>query len=348
MPKGDGATPAEKEDKPADTEAGEDQPESTGIKKPGAKKESDDGKTDKPENNESDEGTEGDEPSDDKDGKTGEAADDEPGIAPEVRTKIEGELDKPEGAEDLTGFSPREKGVFWELRKERLKRQRAEQETDELRFEKLKTELKKEVAPEAEPDEEADPFAGKEDDDLLTVAEVKAALKKLKAPAEKPKGPAPKPLMSPDEIRVHKVEANTLLERKGIKDFYDVIDYAETAFGQDPDIAHYLRVVKAKGNNVALAAYHMIKGSAKWPAIEAAIAKSKGGKIPDGNKERAKKIEDNTKKIRTTGGGGNAPAPSDEYTFAEIEAMTPRDFGRLPKKTRDAILEKFGSNPNVG
>lgn len=339
MPKGESDVPARTDEKPEEKKEEALVGGSTGIKKPGSKKD-EDGETDKADKQGSDE--EAEDTSDEKDGKADAAADDKSELTSDMRTRLQRELEKPEGAEDLADFSNRERGVFWELRKERLKRQRAEQEADELKFERMKKELTK-PAP-VEDDEEADPFKDRDEDDLLTVADVKKLLSKRSKEEPKPKQTAP--LMTPEEIRIHKVEADSILARKGIKDFYDVIDLADKVLDGDIEAANYLREVKRKGNNVALAAYHLIKGSDKYETI-AAKTEQAPGKVSDVNKKRAEKIEANNNKIRTTGGGGNPPAPADEYSIGEIAAMPPSEFGKLPKKTRDAIMLKFGSNPNV-
>jgi hypothetical protein len=333
---------------PAEDPEPEENKTPSGIKKPGRKK-SEQREPEPPEDKGDD--TETEVPSDKKEDKPAETAEGAPAKPAEkpadLSTKIEEELAKPEGAEDLKGFSERERGIFWELRKERLKRQILEKDNDELRFERMKREKAAEppAPPAHEPVKVTDPLADREDDDLLTVADAKKLLTSI------PKEPAPayKPLMTPEEVRTQKVEAELILTKQGVSDFLEVLDYADIAIGTDPGAAAYLRKVKENGRNVALAAYNLIKSSPRWSVIEKDIAERKGKQAPqkpsDENRKRAEKIEENEGKVRTTGGGGNPPV-SDEFTLEEIRSMSPKEFGQLPAKTRKAILERFGSGPN--
>jgi hypothetical protein len=317
----------------------------SGIKKEkSAEEESEPGKPAAPEKKAADEAEES--PSEKKEAKAADGKSPEKDeITAEVRKKLEKELEKPEGHEDLSGYSPKEVGLFFDLRKQRARAQRAEEENELLKFERMQGQLKEKEKPAEKLAQEEDPFAGRDDDDILTVADVKKLLGARKeAPAAKGDGEIT--TMTQLLIQNQKLEARITLKEKGISDMDEVIDYAQDILGGDPDAKEYLTRVAAKKGNVVLATYNLIKASPKWPDVEKAVRTAKGEKIPAENQERARKLEENEKKVRTTGAGGGGATNSDEYTVGEILSMSTDDFGKLPKAKRRAIMEKYGSTPN--
>lgn len=274
---------------------------------------------------------------------------------PEQRRElINAELEKPDDKVDLSKFTPVEIGLYWDLKKTRRKNQALDAENRDLRFKDVQRRLKERGKPAAEEPpaeevEEEDPLAGREDEDLLTVADVK----KLLGGKGKPGRQAPPPLISATELRLQRVEANTKLKDKGITDFNEVVDLAQEALEGDEDARLELQETALNGGNIAEKTYYLIKGSKKWPEIEKRLkpaAKPGDKKPPVASAEdlaRAKKLKDNAGKTRTTGAPSGGGAQPGEFTVEEVAAMSPAEFGRLPKKTQDAILWKFGSTPNL-
>lgn len=301
----------------------------------------------------------------DEEPEEGEDAGDEPAEGSAKKTPeqkkalVEAELAKPDDQQDLSKFKddPVLLGLYWDLKKQRRKNQKLEQENRELKFADLKRALKEnaEEAAEGEEDEEEDPLAGREDDDILTVADVKKLLAKKPAPKEKKPAEgegAAKPIVTAAQIRTQSVEADARLKAKGVTDFTEVSSYAEYALAGDLEAQEELRDTALAGGNVAEKTYWLVRGSKKWPAIQKALAgeggeKKTGAKKPSSeNLSRAERIQQNGKKIKTTGAGGGGAVPVGEYSVEQIAAMSPKDFGKLPKATQDAILLKFGSEPN--
>lgn len=284
---------------------------------------------------------------------------------PEERQKlIEAELVKPEAEQDLSKFSDSEIGTYWDLRRERKRRQKAEEENEVLKIERIADRLKKELAPEPKKEEEADPLAfldGKADDDILTVAEAKQLAKALKAkPAAKKEDepakeePKPKMLRTVEQVQVESKEADTRLKAKGIDDFYEVTDFAADVLKDDEDARDILRETAKAGGNTAEKTYWIIRGSKAWPQIKKAIEtqrekvkKPEKKEVPSDNERRAKRLEENDGKIKTTGAGTGAAGEVGEYSNEEIAAMSIDDIKKLPKETRKLILKKFGSEPNL-
>ena len=284
---------------------------------------------------------------------------------PEQRkTLIEKEIDKPEGQEDLTKFTPTEIGLYWDLKKARKKNQALAEQNEVLRVEqvvkRLQDEKEKKSDGEAATEEEAaDPeklFEGRDADDLLTIKEAKEILKKL-APKKpvKQEAPVQTGLLPRWVLQAQNAEADGKLRSKGITDFFEVIDHTITALGDDKDAKTILAETASNGGNVSERVYWLIKGSPKWAEIEKTIKADKekaekpaGTKAPSKeNEDRARRIEEADGKIKTTGAGSGAAADTGEYSSEEVASMTIQDIQKLPRETRQAILRKFGSNPNL-
>lgn len=268
----------------------------------------------------------------------------------ERRKLIDAELEKPEGEENLAQFTDTEIGLYWDLKKARKKNQRVEQENRELRFEKTQERLKKAKEKPAEEAEE-DPLKDRSDDDVVTVGEIrKLFAKKQESTGTESEGVV---LRTREEIRVESTEAENKLLKQGVKDFSDVIGFAEAALKGDKDAQRILAETAIDGGNVAEKTYWLIRGSKAWPKIKKQIedeaARATGTKKePDPNNvARGKRIEKNAAKTRTTGAGATGGGTTaGEYTIKEILDMRPEQFGKLSKEKQEAILQKFGSDPN--
>jgi hypothetical protein len=280
------------------------------------------------------------------------------------RALIDAELEKSEDQADLSQFTEVELGLYFDLRRQRRRNQRIEQENRNLRLGRIKDRMKKpaEKPADEEPAAEEDPLKDRPEDDLVTVGEMRRLL------AKKPKGAeksdegtetAPEILMTSEDVRIDRVEAENELLKKGIDDFSDVIEFAEAALKDDPNARNELVETCRSGGNVAKKTYYLIKASKHWPGIKKQLEAEKArvsGKAPEkkpaekttaeDNAARAKRIEKNAGKTKTTGPGGAGSPGTDEYTVEEIRRMSDREFARLPKKTQDAILRKYGSEPN--
>ena len=267
-------------------------------------------------------------------------------VSTDRRALIEAELNKPDNLVDLSKFnSPIELGLYWDLRKARTKNNRLQEENETLRIEKIVKEIQSKPKEEVK---KVDPFEGREDEDILTVADVK----KILAGREETKQ-APPPLRTIDQLRVEKVEAESRLRSKGINDFYDVVDFAEQVLGKDQEAIAILQDTAKSGGNVAEKTYWLIKGHPAWSEVEKVITEENRRKItsskpiPKENTERAERIEKNESKVKTTGAGSGSSAVAKEFTVAEIANLTADEVRRMPKETRQAILKKFGSAPNA-
>lgn len=333
----------------------------TGIKKPAEKKEGEKEETaaspkaeeKKPEASPSD-----------KPGDTAAAKD----IPADAQKRLDTELAKPEGQEDLVGFTDRERAYFFEMRRSRTRAQEAERALDVLKFKTIQDALKKEEKP-AEviaAVEEVDPFADKEADDILTVEEARKLLADAKtkakpaapakakeeAPAkeEAAKQPSPEVMMASRAIAItHQLQAERILEKKGVTDFNEVLENGISVLVGDKEAESYIIKVRDNGGNVALASYNLIKASKRWPEVEAKLKVLKPAPTKEAeakaNAERAERIEKNDGKVKTTGAGGGG-AETGEYSLEEFLAMSPKEFGSLPARVRKSVMDKYASHPN--
>lgn len=281
-------------------------------------------------------------------------------VAVEERRKlIEAEVDKPRERQNLKQFTPTELSIFWELKKSKQKNQVLRDELEVAHIENIVTNLRNKEKEKEKPKEEAPPqedaldlLKDKDDGDILTVAEAKELIRVLKQPAPVKKEESTQPLRTADQIRLERVEASSVLASQGVTDFHEVIDFAETALKDDKEAISLLKETAREGGNTVEQTYWLIKGSKAWPTIEKYIADQKAkpkAEQPAGSAEaikRGQKIVENEQKIRTIGGGGGAPPSAEEFSIAEISRMTHQDIRKLPKATREKILQKYGSEPN--
>lgn len=274
----------------------------------------------------------------------------------ERKKLIEEEAEKPLDEADIKDYSPTERALFFELRKERRKRQDSQRDADTLRFQRAKEEAAEKLEREqeaarakAEAEAEIDPFEGMEDDDLLTAGQIKKIL------AGKGKKQESTPAANLEGERLSKLQSRVwVLEAQSkAPDALLICEIGEQVVDLLGDKIAEAEVsdVVAKGGNPVIATVNYLRAHPKWPEIEAKIAeRSKAASgTPEAkakeaeartNKERAERIEANKRKPTTTGSGGGAPA-SGEYTIQELLEMPDEKFAQLPKSQRDRILETF-------
>jgi hypothetical protein len=271
----------------------------------------------------------------------------------ESKDKVEAELAKPDDAQDLSKFNENETALYWELKRERRSRQKAESERDLLRLDKAREAKKTEEAKET-PDEIEDMLKDRDDDDFLSIAETKKLLASLKkAPAQQEQAQD-----QGDPIRQGYIKMCDDTARATLTDYDDVMECTEI---MESNPIYKVEIAKAvqEGKNPAIVAYHLIKGDPDFPKTlpiaQARIAargdKPKAAAKPKVDPEKAKKakeaeakIEKNQTKVKTSGhyGSGTPDGGSGELTEQEVLDMSDAEFAALPKKTRDSLLKKFG------
>lgn len=274
----------------------------------------------------------------------------------ERKKEIEADAEKPIDQVDIEKYTPRERGLFFEARKERKKRQDVELERDTLKFQRAKDDAKALVEREraeaearAKEEAENDPFKGMEDDDLLTAGQ----LKKLLATRKQTETGKESPELQKERLRAVNLQSEVWIMRaqSKIPDAVEICNVGGPLLDLENDKVARAEVedAVAKGGNPVIATVNYIKAHPKWPEIEAKLKaktvltedEKKKAEADKTNKERAERIEANKKKPVTTGSGGGAPA-SGEYSIQEILDMPDAEYQKLPKAQREKILETLG------
>lgn len=279
--------------------------------------------------------------------------------------KLEKELAKPEGQEDLKSFTDREKAYFHQMRRDRKSKQKTEAERDAALFREVKT--KKELEDLKKPKvEEVDPIAElkkKDQTDYMTVADVLKIVESVKTkpavkeePAKEPTGPDPRTL------RILKMEEQEARNAHP-EDFEAVMELTEEIINTSQ--AHLIEVAKAlhAGENPVLKAYDLIKADPEFaklfPVAQTRVLARKTAKEPEKKKEPEKPIEktaeekakeekalaaqkaleENKGKKLTTGNiETSSSGADDDAGLAEYAKLSDVEFAKLPKATRNKVL----------
>lgn len=275
--------------------------------------------------------------------------------------RIERELAKPEGKEDLTGFTKREKAYYSQMRRDRKRRQDAEARADVLEREVLKMKNPPPPPP--------DPLEGVGDEDVLTGKELRERLKKMPPAAKlEPEPTAPKV----DGRQKRYLELCEKEAREARQDFDEVMELADELIATDSEALKDIGRKVDDGENPAIAMYEAIKkhkdfenlfpaaqtrvAARKTPAASAAPASHSAPAAPAtpavdpaklNDAQRAQEaLEVNGKKTKTTAHVSSREGkPSAELSIEEIAKMSDLEFARLPKATRDRFLREYGSEP---
>jgi hypothetical protein len=281
--------------------------------------------------------------------------------------KLERELVKPDGKEDLKDFSVREKAYFHSMKRDRKERQKAETERDVAKFELSK--VKKPV--EKKEEEEVDPLADldkKDPTDFMTVAEVKKLMQAVtKAPAKKEEEAKPTSIMAAPGAKRY-LEMCDKEARGAHEDYEKVLTLAPEIIEGNTGYQAQLADALMKGENPAETMYSLIKNDPEFEKllpIAEARAKAKGAQnlekkekkeeppkpvktdadlAKEKDAEAAQEaLEKNSNKRKTTGHQDSSDTfEGTDRTAEEIQKMTDLEFARLPKKTRQKYLELYG------
>ena len=142
------------------------------------------------------------------------------------------------------------------------------------------------------------------------------------------------------------------------RDFDEVIECAEEILPESQEYQQEIADTIIRGGNPALTMYHIIKSDPKFKEIlpkAQTRLKRRGLKTSDdvanekeeaSKKEAAKKtqqkIEENTKKEKTSGAQAGAGEGEPLETLDEFLKLTDDEFAKLPTKKRQQLLQKYG------
>lgn len=278
--------------------------------------------------------------------------------------KLERELAKEEGKEDLKDFSPTEKAYYHQMRRDRKQRQKAEKELEEARFANMQLKMAKDK-PVVEEVEEEDIFKDRPLDDLLTVEDMKKYLAKEK----KPKKEEPvveikqeSQLNTADPLTKKFLDLCEKEAKSSYSDYEEVVELSKEIISNNSSYLEDLARCMQKGDNPAIRMYEIIKSDAEFvnlfPVAQTRVKARKGitdkpahAETIDVEKEKKAKevqtaLENNKAKTKTSAhAAGTEDTQSGELVEDEIAIMVrtnPKAFWKLPKKQRDMILKKYG------
>ncbi len=267
--------------------------------------------------------------------------------------KVEKELAKPEGQEDLTDLSEREKGLYYALKAERKKRQTAEEDRDAALFVNVKTKKAAEAkaaAVKEEAESEVDIKLEGEDEDFITVKEAKKivdALKK-KSKAKTDTGDVDEVAKENREtaLRIAEMSARDVVEarvaggQKDLPDYDTTMKIGEMIVESNPEYQKEIYKAYRQGRNPALVTYDLVRKDPKFATLygKKDEAKPADDKAKTG-KENLKKIEENLIKPKTSGAQGGGSAETLEgYTLEGLLKMSISEFRKVPKHIREKFL----------
>lgn len=278
--------------------------------------------------------------------------------------RLETELAKPDGQENLEGLTKREVAYFWSMRRDRRARQKAEEERDAARFREIQHK-NQEAADKTKEVVEEDPLKElkeKDQEDFMTVADAIKILEKALKPASKKEEPEGKAV---DPVQLKYLEFCDKEARSAHPEDYEaVMELApEIVNSNDTYVKEIIQAI-ARRENPAEKTYQLIKQdpefSKLFPAAETKVKARKAAekkpetKTPEEieKEKRAQEVQDtlekNKDKTKTTGhaggegGGAEESGKIDGYSVEDIMKMSDLTFAKLPKKTREKFLQQYG------
>ncbi len=285
----------------------------------------------------------------------------EPAVKDDHMARLQAELAKPDGQENLKGWTTAETAYFWEMKRERKRAQEAQAEADVLKREKLqRQQADKKAKDEAAAKEVTDVLKDKDPEDTVKVKDIQKILEGQKKTAKDTDAAPARPHI-PKALIESKLRSDDKIAREEIGEDYDVtVECADEIISNNPAYLEQMQNALLKGENTARLAYTLIKSDPEYakvlPIAQARLtAAGLGKKTSEGKKTPGEKepdtealaaqqaLEDNGKKSKTSAHTTSEEAtPAKTYgghTADQLMNMSDREFSRVEKKYRDAFLK---------
>jgi hypothetical protein len=286
------------------------------------------------------------------------------------QVKLNRELEKPDANVDVKDFTPKEKGYFWEMRRERKARQKAEEELSMLKFNKIKDDTAKKLA-EDKKVEDVDPFADRDENEPITIADAKKMMADRKKPQVTPETPQlfGVDIGSPAMQSYFKMCDKEARDEYG-SDYDEVMECASDILIKNPTYQRQVGEGIMKGENTAKTIYNLMKGDPEFTKTlpiararlrargvktseDTASADTKGNEQPPAPKkalDAQKKLEESKDKPKTSAHAGGEEADNSKsytdgkksFTTDELLALSDFQFARVPKKIREQFMSDMG------
>lgn len=248
----------------------------------------------------------------------------------------EEEIDPEDEAELVKGYNDNEKSLYWRAKKERLKRQAAQRDSEHTRIKLSAAEreinlLKKkndttDDAVEGDDNEESD------DARVMTVGEFKKML------ADQKKGQQEQNKQA--EETISRLEGQEAEFKADHPDFDDVMDLAKQMMDKKPSLRKMLLLAGADpSENAAEIAYDIGR---MHPDYQTGGAKKQVEKpAPKTQVDRAIKNADRRQSSAAVSAGGTKRIVSeDDLTVEDAARLSTEQYGRLQRKTRDRLMKE--------
>lgn len=246
----------------------------------------------------------------------------------------EEDLDPEEEQKLIKAYNDNEKSLYWKAKKERLKRQDAQRESEHTKIKLAATQRELDALKKgSKKDDDSEEEENVEDDDerVMTVGEYKKMLAKQKEEREGQNVKAQETLN-----RLEKQEAQFKIDNE---DFDQVADLAREMMDEYPAFAEeMLRAAADPTKNACEVVYRIGRLNPKY---------RKGGSktVDEGGIESKSKIDKAIKNAdkrqssaAVTGGGTKKIVSEDDLTVEDASKLSQSDYSRLSKKTRDRLL----------
>lgn len=253
----------------------------------------------------------------------------------DVKTETEEELSPEKENEIVRDFNANEKKLYWERKKERVKRQEAQREKEltaiQLAAAKREIELLKTGQPKSvEDSQEAKEQEVDEDDErIMTVGEFKRMQKSKADEAEKVNAQA--------QSIIKRVEVQEVEAKAKYADYDEVTKLAAEMIKTNKSYARVLaQAANDPDENVAEVAYNIGRLHPNYGKTAKAEPKAETKQI-----DRAiKNSEKRTTSASVSGGGGKSSVAEGDLTVEDVANMSAIQYGKLSKETRDRILRE--------
>lgn len=253
----------------------------------------------------------------------------------DVKTETEEELSPEKENEIVRDFNANEKKLYWERKKERVKRQEAQREKEltaiQLAAAKREIELLKTGQPKSvEDSQEAKEQEVDEDDErIMTVGEFKRMQKSKADEAEKVNAQA--------QSIIKRVEVQEVEAKAKYADYDEVTKLAAEMIKTNKSYARVLaQAANDPDENVAEVAYNIGRLHPKYGKTAKAEPKAETKQIDRAIKNSEKRVTS----ASVSGGGGKSSVAEGDLTVEDVANMSAIQYGKLSKETRDRILRE--------
>ena len=241
----------------------------------------------------------------------------------------------PEKEESIVkNFNANEKKLYWERKKERIKRQEAQREKEltaiqlsaaKREIELLKTSNPKSVEESKEETQEVD----EDDERIMTVGEFKRMQKAKAEEAEKVNAQA--------QSIIKRVEVQEVEAKAKYADYDEVTKLAAEMIKTNKSYARVLaQAANDPDENVAEVAYNIGRLHPKYGKTAKAEPKAETKQIDRAIKNSEKRVTS----ASVSGGGGKSAVGEADLSVEDVAKMSTVEYAKLSKETRDRILRE--------